>query len=334
MMRGTVLIAVVAALAVTMVASSDEAGAAAALPVKNVHTMTRSELMKELEESRAALTEHKDKLAKAKTKISGLQEELDAITDEDQYEDNRKANEKSQKSKEKKAAQAKKDKQTKKKEKLADNLMEHVAKFLAFEAAKKTKNKGSVVQKKAILEAARTGGRAGAIKPLKKVARTTAVAAVKKARKAAKKKGTKGKHALRKVSVQAAKDAVHKLMKEQEELVEAAAQKYLKEAVKKYPPNVQLAEDDGKPNKFVAPPTVHLSLAGVVAKPEHKEVTPIKEEKPVKMLASPKIVQKTVKAAPKQAAPKAEKAAPKAAPKTAPVKKAPVKPDAVVPEKH
>merc|ERR1711998_749306 len=187
MMRGTVLIAVVAALAVTMVASSDEAGTAAALPVKNVHTMTRTELMKELEEFRTALTAHQDKLAKAKTKISGLQEELDAITDEDQYEDNRKANEKSEKDKEKKAAQAKKNKATKKREKLADNLLEHVAKFLAYEAAK-------------------NGGRAGAIKPLKKVARTEAVAAVKKARRAAKKKGTKGKHALRKISVQAAKD--------------------------------------------------------------------------------------------------------------------------------
>ena len=37
------------------------------------------------------------------------------------------------------------------------------------------------------------------------------------------------------------------------------AQKWLKQAVKKFPPSAQLA-DDTKPNHFTAPPTAHLSL--------------------------------------------------------------------------
>jgi len=157
-------------------------------------------------------------------------------------------------------------------EKFSDVVMEHVAKYRAFAAAKKTANKGSKVQKAAILEAARTGGRAGAFKPLRKVARDTAVAAVKKARAEAKKAGTKGKHALRMISTKAARDAVSKLIKDQDELVEAAAQKYLKLAIKKHPPSVVLAEDDGKPNHFTAPPGIHLSMTGAA-----QEVKPIEE---------------------------------------------------------
>merc|ERR1711907_833819 len=271
-MRRTVLIALVAALAVSMVASSEETTADAA--AANMHTMSRAELIDAFKASQQALNQHKVDLKKAQTKIANLQEELDAITDEDQYEDNRKSNEKAKKAAEKKKAAKKK------KAKFSDVLMEHVAKFLAMKAAKNTQDKGSTVQKKAVLEAARTGGRAGAAKPLKKVARSTAVAAVKKARAAAKKAGTKGKHALRKISVKAAKDAVKKLMKDQDELVEAAAQKFLKEALKKYPPSVFLAEDDDKPNHFTAPPGIHLTMAGTAT--STSEVHPIKEDAPKK----------------------------------------------------
>lgn len=261
-----------------MVASSEETTADAA--AANMHTMSRAELIDAFKASQQALNQHKVDLKKAQTKIANLQEELDAITDEDQYEDNRKSNEKAKKAAEKKKAAKKKQAQLKKKTKFSDVLMEHVAKFLAMKAAKKTQDKGSTVQKKAVLEAARTGGRAGAAKPLKKVARSTAVAAVKKARAAAKKAGTKGKHALRKISVKAAKDAVKKLMKDQDELVEAAAQKFLKEALKKYPPSVFLAEDDDKPNHFTAPPGIHLTMAGTAT--STSEVHPIKEDAPKK----------------------------------------------------
>merc|ERR1711966_527033 len=230
-----------------------------------VRAMTRAELMKELEESSSALHQHKADLKKANTKVDQLREELDAITDEDEYEGNRKANERKSKTQDKKKADAKKQKKMQKTEKFSDVVMEHVAKYRAFAAAKKTANKGSKVQKVAILEAARTGGRAGAFKPLRKVARDTAVAEAKKA-------GTKGKHALRKISTKAARDAVSKLIKDQDELVEAAAQKCLKLAIKKHPPSVVLAEDDGKPNHFTAPPGIHLSMTGAA-----QEVKPIEE---------------------------------------------------------
>jgi hypothetical protein len=310
-MRSTVLIALVAALAVTMVSSSEET-----ISTQNVHTMTRTELMKELTAARTQLTDHKHKLDMANTKMRSLEEELDAITDEDEYEDSRKANEKSNKAKDKKKAAIKRKKQLKKKTKFSDVLMEHVAKFLAFEAAKKTASQGSIKQKAAILEAARTGARAGAVKPLKKVARDTAVAAVKKARAAAKKAGTKGKHALRKISVKAAKDAVNKLIQDQEELVEKAAQKFLKVAIKKHPPSVVLAEDDDKPNHFTAPPGIHLSLSGAATEiaekdNEPKEVKPIKEEpekEAPKKVATKKVAPKKV--APKKVAPKADAVVP------------------------
>merc|ERR1712072_223656 len=83
-------------------------------------------------------------------------------------------------------------------------------------------------------------------------------AAVKKARKAAKGKDY-GKHKMRKISVDAAKAAVHKILKEQEALIEKAAKKWTDAAIKKFPPSVQLAKA-GKPNKFTAPPTIHLLM--------------------------------------------------------------------------
>merc|ERR1719230_2070570 len=95
-MRTAVLLALVAALAVTVAVSGEEAE-------KPVRAMTRSELMKELEQSRSALHQHKADLKKANHKVAQLREELDAITDEDEYEGNRKANERKSKANDKKS---------------------------------------------------------------------------------------------------------------------------------------------------------------------------------------------------------------------------------------
>merc|ERR1712093_322899 len=254
-MRMTVAVALLACLAAVVVASTD------AMAVDDTKTMSRADLIAALKNSRKMVAQTQHKLRMQGKKIHNLNDELDAVTDEDEYDGNRKANEKDVKAKQKKKADAKKAKKMQKKEKLSDLIMENAAKFLAFKAAKKTANKGSVVQKKAILEAARKGGRAGAAGPLKKVVRADAIAAVKKARAAA---------------LKAAKDAVNKLIKEQDDLIEAAAQKFLKEAVKKHPPSAFLAEDDDKPNHFTAPPGIHLSMEDAAP----AQVEPIKDEKP------------------------------------------------------
>merc|ERR1712216_478977 len=256
-MRMTVAVALLACLAAVVVASTD------AMAVDDTKTMSRADLIAALKNSRKMVAQTQHKLRMQGKKIHNLNDELDAVTDEDEYEGNRKANEKDVKAKQKK-------------EKLSDLIMENAAKFLAFKAAKKTANKGSVVQKKAILEAARKGGRAGAAGPLKKVVRADAIAAVKKARAAAKKAGKTGKHTIRKIALKAAKDAVNKLIKEQDDLIEAAAQKFLKEAVKKHPPSAFLAEDDDKPNHFTSPPGIHLSMEDAAP----AQVEPIKDEKP------------------------------------------------------
>jgi len=284
MARGLLLLAFVAALAVTVVAS-DEATSS----TEDLKTMSREQLMSALQNSRSVVEQSKQQLKKATDKIGSLKDELEALTDDDEYETNRKSHEKTHKLKVKKKQEAKREKKIQKKEKLSDMLLENAAKFLAFQAAKKTANKGSTVQKAAILEAARNGGRAGALGPLKKVVRSAAVQAVKKARVAAKKAGTHGKHAIRKISVQAAKDAVNKLIAEQDALVEAAAQKFLKQAVKKHPPSVFLAEDDGKPNHFTAPPSIHLSLDGnAPAQVEMKAPAPKKKAVAKKVAAKVK----------------------------------------------
>merc|ERR1712093_617361 len=49
------------------------------------------------------------------------------------------------------------------------------------------------------------------------------------------------------------------ILKEQEALIEKAAKKWTDAAIKKFPPSVQLAKA-GKPNKFTAPPTIHLLM--------------------------------------------------------------------------
>merc|ERR1711881_773244 len=132
--------------------------------------------------------------------------------------------------------EAKKKAKLAKKEKLSDILMDHGAKYLAFKAAKEHKDEHSDKQKAKVLKAARKGGRAGAVGPLRKVARAAAVAAVKKTRADLKKKKKHlNKHKMRHHCLNAAKKAVKAVLKEQDALIEKAAQKWAKVAIKKYP---------------------------------------------------------------------------------------------------
>merc|ERR1712072_1285195 len=114
-----------------------------------------------------------------------------------------------------------------------------------------------------VMHFAKVGGRAGAVKPLHKAARTLAVQAVKKARRAIKAAKKKVPHKkMRKVCMQAAKKAVNKLLADQDALVLKHAKKWADKSVDKYPPRIIRARDDDKPNHFTAPPSVHLLLGG------------------------------------------------------------------------
>merc|ERR1711970_1040512 len=173
-------------------------------------------------------------------------------------EKTREQNEAKHKALEKKKAAAKKKAKLAKKEKLSDILMDHGAKYLAFKAAKEHKDEHSDKQKKKTL------------------------AAVKKTRADLKKsKKHYSKHKMRHHCLNAAKKAVKAVLKEQDALIEKAAQKWVKVAIKKYPAAIAVSEHPDKPNVFVAPPMVHLSLTGGApsAPPApHKEVKPLKKE--------------------------------------------------------
>merc|ERR1711939_507579 len=252
MMRSLFL--VVAVLAVAAVVSEDSTA------TDNLAEMSKEELMQALTKSRNTVKAANDKLDAAHDRIRQLQKSLEDATSEEVFSEKaREKHERKQKDDEKKAEKAKREAKLKKKEKLSDVLMDHGAEFLSMIAAKKLKNKDAERQRTAVLEAARTGARAGAVGPLKKVARAAAVTAVKKARKEAKKAG-KSKDEIRTITTAAAKKAVEKLLAEQDELIEKVAQKWTKAAQKKVPAAVVLAEDDGTPNNFVAPPSIHLSL--------------------------------------------------------------------------
>jgi len=272
---------VVAVLAVSIVTSNETT----ADVKEDLAAMSKEQLVHALQDSRAETQASKKDAKAALDKVGSLKDELNALTDDDMYEHNRKANEKDMKDKEKKKESQKKTKKLKKETKFSDAMMEHAAEYLSMKVAKKTADKGSTIQKAVTLEAARQAGRAGAVNVLKKVFRSAAVAAVKSARVAAKKAGKTEKHEIRKVSVQAAKDAVNKLLKEQDELVEGTAQKYYELAIKKYPPSAFLAEDDGKPNVFTAPPSIHLGFDT----PEKSEVL---EEAPAKRKGTKKAKKK------------------------------------------
>jgi hypothetical protein len=239
---------VVALLALACVASAEDSAAS-----EDLNTMSKEDLVKALSQARSELTQTKGHLKS----VSGT---LDRIYAKRTREENAR---KHQENKEKKAERAKEDAkkaaQLSKKMNLADVLMEHGAKFTAMKAAEKSQDDGNIKQNKAVLLAARKGARAGAVGPLKKIARAEAAKAVKAARAAAKKKGVHKKSEYRKITRTAAKKAVAALLQRQDKQVEKVAQKWLKQAVKKFPPSAQLA-DDTKPNHFTAPPTAHLSL--------------------------------------------------------------------------
>merc|ERR1711904_333730 len=139
------------------------------------------------------------------------------------------------------------------------------------------------------------------------------------------------KHKVRKLCLEAAKNAVKQVLKEQDALVEKAAKKWATIAIQKYPPAIVVSSHPDKPNHFTAPPMIHLSLGGPSPVEKAKKVKKAKKAvkkaikakkvtKKVKKMA--KKVTKKVKTAPKKvskkkvakAAAKAKKAAGKVVP--------------------
>merc|ERR1712167_95880 len=184
------------------------------------------------------------------------------------------------------------------KKKVSDILMDHGAKYLSMKAAKEHKDEHSDKQMKKVLAAARKGGRAGAVGPLKKVARAAAVAAVNKTRAQLKKsKKHHSKRKLRSLCLEAAKNAVKKVLKEQDALIEKAAKKWAHVAIAKYPPAIVVSSHPEKPNHFTAPPMIHLSLGGETPAPPAAKKA-IKAQKAPKKMAK-KVAKKVAKAAAK-----------------------------------
>merc|ERR1711981_745279 len=272
--------------------------------------MSKDELISALMKTQKHATRSKSELDSARKQIRILHSKMGKAKSIAHFsEKTREQNEAKHKAIEKKKAAAKKKAKLAKKEKLSDILMDHGAKYLAFKAAKEHKDEHSDKQKKKTLAAARKGGRAGAVGPLRKVARAAAVAAVKKTRADLKKsKKHYSKHKMRHHCLNAAKKAVKAVLKEQDALIEKAAQKWAKVAIKKYPAAIAVSEHPNKPNVFVAPPMVHLSLSGgAPAAPAPKEVKPIKKEHKAAKKAAKKAVKKAAKKAVKKMAKKVKK---------------------------
>merc|ERR1712188_284569 len=272
--------------------------------------MSKDELMTALMKTQKTSLRTRSELESARKQIRTLHTKMTQGRKVSHFsEKNREVNEAKHKAQEKKAAAAKKKAKLAKKEKLSDILMDHGAKFLALKAAKEYKDEHSDKQRKKVLAAARKGGRAGSVGPLRKVARAAAVAAVKKTRASLKKKGKHlSKHKLRHLCLNAAKVAVKAVLKEQDTLIEKAAQKWLKVATKKYPAAILVSEHPNKPNVFKAPPMVHLSLNGSPpAAP--KEVKPLKKAK--KVVKKTKKVVKNARKVGKALKPKVKKVAKK-----------------------
>merc|ERR1711881_463043 len=274
----------------------------------DVAKMSKDELVSALMKTQKHAIRSKSELDSARKQIRQLHNKMGNQQKVAHFnEKTREVNEAKHKAIEKKKAAAKKKAKLAKKEKLSDILMDHGAKYLAFKAAKEHKDEHSDKQKAKVLKAARKGGRAGAVGPLRKVARAAAVAAVKKTRADLKKKKKHlNKHKMRHHCLNAAKKAVKAVLKEQDALIEKAAQKWAKVAIKKYPAAIAVSEHPNKPNVFTAPPMVHLSLTGgAPAAPAHKEVKPLKKEHKA---AKPKKAAKMAKKKPAKKAKKAKKA--------------------------
>jgi len=285
----SVLFVAVMAFAVASVMSADAEG-----PLEtDLNVLSKEELIAKVNADRREHADTKAELDAAHEKISSLQEKLELAQGIENFDEkDREAAERKTKDQEKKAEAAKRAKKMQKKTKLSDLLMAHGAEFLAMKKAKEYKDSGSQKQKKEVMKAAVAGARAGAVGPLKKVARDAAVRHVKASRKAALAKGLKKKDAIRKITTQAATDAVKKLLEEQDKMVQKTAKEWTAKAIKKYPASLTLASDDDAPNVFTAPPTMHLSLDG--AAPPPSEVTQLKED--VKTSPAPaKKAAKTIK---------------------------------------
>merc|ERR1711907_534335 len=226
---------------------------------QHMSEMSRSELVAQLSatQKEAALT--RSQLAAANDRISAMeialqQQHEGAVLTEKQRvvaERNKKAGEKKKEAKRRAL-------RLKKKQKLEDVLMEHAASFVAMKTAKKFSHKDTETQKTAVMKATLKAARAGAVGPLRKVARTVVAAAVKKARKEGIKAGKNDKHTLRKMSMIAAKAAFSKVMKRQNAQVTKTVDKVAKKAMAKYPAAMQLETDE--PAKFTAPPSIHIGL--------------------------------------------------------------------------
>merc|ERR1712199_11618 len=248
-----------------------------------VAKMSKEELISALMKTQKHAIRARSELGSARKQIRMLHAKMGNAQKVSHFsEKTREQNEAKHKALEKKKAAAKKKAKLAKKEELSDK------------------------QKKKVLAAARKGGRAGAVGPLRKVARAAAVAAVKKTRADLKKsKKHLSKHKMRHHCLNAAKKAVKAVLKEQDALIEKAAKKWAKLAIKKYPAAIAVSEHPDKPNVFTAPPMVHLSLTGgAPSAPAHKEVKPIKKGKK----AAKKAAKKPKKMAKKKTVKKAKKA--------------------------
>jgi len=268
-------------------------------------SLSKEQLVQLLTKSRTASTSAEADLHKVKKQMKVIKAKLDAHRKQVAFsEKKREEHEVKEKNEEKQAALKRKMSKMKKKEKLSDILMDHGVKYHAFKAAKKYRKKGEDIQKKQVLKMAKRGGRAGSVAPLRKVARTLAVQAVK-AKRAEMKKSKKhvSRHKIRKMCDNAAKTAVNKILSEQDALITKSVAKWTKAAIAKYPPRLLRAAPSDKPNKFTAPPSIHLSLGGS----DEKEVTQLKEHAKAHKKAEKKIAAKV--AAPKKAAKKAAKKA-------------------------
>merc|ERR1711881_703939 len=281
-----------------------------------VDKMSKEDLVSALMKIQKASGRTRSELESARKQIRDLHNQIAKPKPQHFDEKHREMRESSHKAAMKKKHDDKKRAKLAKKEKLSDILMDHGAKFMAMHAAKNHKDEHSDKQMKKVLAAAKKGGRAGAVGPLKKVARAAAVAAVKKTRAALKKsKKHTSKHKLRTACLEAAKTAVRNVLKEQDALIEKAAKKWAHVAIAKYPPAIVVSSPPEKPNHFTAPPMIHLSLGGGLPPPAKKKAKK-KAHKAVKKAAKKAI---KAKKAPKKMAKKVAKKVAKAAAK---VKKA------------
>jgi len=301
-----------------------------------VDKMSKDELVSALMKVQKASGRTRSELESARKQIRDLHTKLQQPKKPQHFDEkHREMRESHHKALEKKKNDDKKKAKLAKKEKLSDILMDHGAKYLAMKAAKEHKDEHSDKQLKKVIAAAKRGGRAGAVGPLKKVARAAAVAAVKKTRADLKKsKKHTSKHKLRSLCLEAAKTAVKNVLKEQDALIEKAAKKWAHAAIQKYPPAIVVSSHPETPNHFTAPPMIHLSLGGGLQPPAPKAKKAVHKAKKAVHKAAKKAVKaaKKAKKVIKKVAKKVKKVTKKVVAKAAAkAKKAAGK---VVPEKH